>query len=128
MGQAREGLVAGGRQDRVVSGGLEEAEFRIHPSQQLPQVVVLAEEGVEAPLHVEGCAVPEAVGPGAGPAAKKALALEHRHLHAPLGEDDGGSEAGQPAADDDGRGRSGWRIELPGKGWQGYALGMSGWR
>jgi len=104
VGQPGEGLVTGGREDRVVGGRLQEGEFRVHPPQQLPQVVVLAEEGVEAPLHFEGRAVPEPVGPGAGAAAEKGLALEHGHPHAPLGQHDGGSEAGEAAADDHGRG------------------------
>nr|WP_276602830.1 hypothetical protein [Nannocystis pusilla] len=65
------------------------------------RTVVLAEEGVKAPLHLEAGAVGEGVGPGAGAAAQEGLGLEDGDASASLAQNGGRREPGDAAADDE---------------------------
>ena len=72
---------------------------RVGPAQQRPQVVVLAEEGVEAAAHRQPGPVGRRLGPPAHPAAELGLALEQGDLHAAFGQPGRGGQARDPAAD-----------------------------
>ena len=101
VGEPGEGLHLPARaEDRVVLEGLEEAEPVVDPAEQGLEVVVLAEEGVEAALHLEGLAGREPVGPGPGAAAEKGLAFGENDRNAALGEDHRRRHPGEAAAGD----------------------------
>ena len=73
--------------------------------EQRPQVVVLAEEGVEAAVvgHLGAGQRPvvDAVGPARHPAAQIALALQNIHRDTAFGKSGGGSQSGDPGTDHD---------------------------
>jgi hypothetical protein len=100
--QAGEGLDgAVGSEQRVVGDGGEAGEGGVDAAQEGAQVVVLAEEGVEAPLHGEGAAVGEGVLPGADAAAELRVVLEQGDGGAAFGEHERRGDAGDAASDDD---------------------------
>ena len=100
-GQPAEAVAAARAVDqRIVVDGHEHPQLRIDAAQQGAQVVVLAEEGVEAAVHRQLGAV-GLFGPAAHPAAEVVLALDEVHGDAAFGEPGRRGQAGDPAADDD---------------------------
>ncbi len=89
---------------RVVGQRGERLQTRVDPAQQAAQVVVLAEEGVEAAAHRHGRAVGEPRRPSRQPSAQIPLALVEGDPYAPLGQPGGGRDPGEAAADDRGGG------------------------
>ena len=92
--------LAAGTEDRVVVERLEEGELVIDSTQQGLEVVVLAEEGVEAALHLEGLTAGEPVGPRPGPPAEKVLALCEDDRDAAFGKHHRRCHSGEAAAGD----------------------------
>ena len=101
--QAGEGLLPVAAEDRIVLGGCQRGELRVDAAQEAAQVVVLPEEAVEPALHVEAVAAGELIAPRRGATAQVLLALAQRDAHAALGQDGGGRQPRDAAADDDGR-------------------------
>ena len=95
-----------GEHQRVVVQRDQTVQAGVGPPQQRAQVVVLAEERVEAPAHGHRL-VAVLHRPGAHPAAELGLGLDHGDGDAPLGQPDGGGEPGDPAAGDQHRGLAG---------------------
>ncbi len=89
-----------GTEDRVVVERLEKGKLVVDPTQQGLEVVVLAEEGVEAPLHLEGLAAGEPVGPRPGAPAEKVLALREDDRDATFGQHHRRRHSGETAAGD----------------------------
>ncbi len=82
---------------RVVVHGTQRGQRRIGPPQQGAQLVVLAEEGVEAAAHRRG-PVPHLHRPGAHAAAQLLLALQQGDLDPALGQLGGRGQSGDAAA------------------------------
>ncbi len=85
----------------VVVEGSERLEGRVGAAQDGAQVVVLPEEGVEAPAHLTGGPVGQRHGPRADPSPEPLVALEQGHPQAALGEGQRRRETRDAAADDD---------------------------
>jgi hypothetical protein len=86
---------------RVVGQRDQPVQAGIGPAQQRAQVVVLAEECVEAAAHRQSRAV-RGLGPPGHPSTQLRLALEDRDPRPALDKPGGGGKPGDPAADDDG--------------------------
>ena len=97
---AGEGVRVPVRQHQRIVGQRHQAvQRRVDPAEQAAQVVVLAEEGVEAAAH--GHLVAAMVDrPGADPAAELLVGLDQDHRDAALGQAHGGGDAGDAAAGD----------------------------
>lgn len=89
----------GGVHQRVVRQRRQAGQFRVGVAQQRAQVVVLPEEGVEAPAHRRGGAVRQFGVPAAQPAAQPLLAFQDPHPDTALGQRAGGRQPGDAPAD-----------------------------
>ena len=99
--QTRKGLhLAARSEDGIVVERHQEAELRIDATQQCVQVVVLAEEGVEAALHLEALAVGVSFRPRSRAPTEKRLAFDERDTHAALGQHGRCRDAGDSPTDD----------------------------
>lgn len=84
---------------RVVRQWPKTVESRIGTPQQAAQVVVLAEEGVEAAAHRRLGTVGETGAPPREPAAERLLTFVEGHPGAAFGQQGGRGETGDPSAD-----------------------------
>ncbi len=100
-GQAAEGVPAAVRVDQRVVGQRDQpGQPGVGPAQQGAQVVVLPEEGVEAPAHGQAARVAggRRLGPAADPATQVGFALHERDPDAAFGQPGGGGQPGDAAA------------------------------
>ncbi|CAM5715490.1 hypothetical protein SGLAM104S_00510 [Streptomyces glaucescens] len=91
-------------QQWIVRQGGEPFQPRIRTTQQPPQVVVLAEERVEATAHGHRAAVPQPGRPSADPPAQVRLPFVQRDGHPAFGQRGRGGQPGDTAPDHGGGG------------------------
>src|SRR5262249_14342259 len=84
---------------RVVVDRDQAMQPEVTTTQQVPEVVVLPEERVEAPVHRDGRAVGQLLGPSADAAAEVSLAFYHVDGHAALDQAGGGGQSGDARTD-----------------------------
>ena len=92
---------AGAVDERVIVDRYQHGQLRVDAAQQRPQVVVLPEEGVEAPVHPDLDAA-VLLGPAADAPAQILLAFDDVDADSAFGQTRGGGQTGDSGTDNDG--------------------------